>query len=58
MNDVIILCGGKGTRIKKISQDKPKSLMSLGNNKFFLDLLITKLINQNVRNRIRDCKKT
>lgn len=44
--DVIILCGGKGSRVKKISKGKPKSLFNLNNKTKILDLIL-KNINKN-----------
>ena len=38
--DLIFLCGGKGTRIKKISKGKPKSLLTLKKDFKILDLLL------------------
>lgn len=32
--DVVILCGGFGTRVKSISEDNPKSLIKIKNNPF------------------------
>ena len=37
--DVVILCGGLGTRLKKAVSDRPKSMAEI-NNRPFLDLLI------------------
>ena len=37
--DALILCGGKGTRLKSISKDLPKSLVKINNNPFLLILL-------------------
>ncbi len=37
--DVIILCGGKGTRLYPVVSDRPKSLASFG-DKTFLDILL------------------
>ena len=39
--DIVILAGGKGSRIKKYLQKKPKPLINI-NNFIFLDLLIKK----------------
>lgn len=40
--DVLILCGGKGTRLKKISGDTPKSLVRIGRRPF-LDIILSHL---------------
>lgn len=37
--DVVILCGGKGTRLREVVDDRPKPLASI-NEKPFLDILI------------------
>jgi D-glycero-alpha-D-manno-heptose 1-phosphate guanylyltransferase len=37
--DVVILCGGLGTRLKKVVGDRPKAMAEI-NNRPFLDLLI------------------
>jgi NDP-sugar pyrophosphorylase family protein len=37
--DVVILCGGLGTRLKKVVSDRPKAMAEI-NNRPFLDLLI------------------
>lgn len=46
--DVVILCGGLGTRFRKISNKIPKSLAPIGKNKF-LDILIAQLFKQGFR---------
>ena len=32
VNDLIILAGGKGTRLKKYTKNKPKPLVKIGNS--------------------------
>ena len=44
---VLILAGGFGTRLDKISKGTPKALMPIGNG-FYLDLLLEKLVNYNI----------
>ena len=44
---VLILAGGFGTRLDKISKGAPKALMPIGNG-FYLDLLLEKLVNYNI----------
>tara|TARA_B100001121_G_scaffold122492_1_gene107371 strand:- start:110 stop:1294 length:1185 start_codon:yes stop_codon:yes gene_type:complete len=44
--DIVILAGGKGSRIKKYLQKKPKPLIKI-NNFIFLDLLIKKICKYN-----------
>jgi NDP-sugar pyrophosphorylase family protein len=41
--DLILLCGGKGTRIKKVSKGKPKSLLIVNDNIKILDLILKKI---------------
>ena len=43
MNDIVILVGGRGSRLKKITKKTPKPLILI-NKKRFLDILISKLI--------------
>ena len=43
----IILAGGFGTRLRKVSHDRPKSLMPLG-DKLFIDFLIERLIKNKI----------
>ena len=43
--DVIILCGGKGTRLRPVVSDRPKSLAVIGDTTF-LDILIESLTQQ------------
>lgn len=49
--DAYILCGGQGTRLKKISGDKPKPLVSI-NGTPLLDIIIRNLSAQSSVNRI------
>ncbi len=49
--DAYILCGGEGTRLKKISGDKPKPLVSI-NGTPLLDIIIRNLSAQSSINRI------
>jgi D-glycero-alpha-D-manno-heptose 1-phosphate guanylyltransferase len=44
---VLILAGGFGTRLNKISKGTPKALMPIGHG-FYLDLLLEKLVNYNI----------
>ena len=44
--DIVILAGGKGSRIKKYLNKKPKPLVEI-NNFSFLDLLIKKICKYN-----------
>ena len=47
--DAIILAGGFGTRLQKISKGVPKSLMPIG-KKVFLDILIDRLMSSEIDN--------
>jgi len=49
--DIVILAGGKGTRIKKYLDGKPKPLVQIKNYKF-LDLLIKKICKYDINNLI------
>ena len=49
MNDIVILVGGKGSRLGKINQKNPKPLIKI-NNKKFLDIILSKLIRYNFKN--------
>ena len=49
INDVVILVGGKGTRLGSMTSKTPKPLIKI-NNKPFLDQLISKLIKYNFKN--------
>ena len=46
IDDVVILVGGKGTRLGRITKKIPKPLIKI-KNKSFLDHLISKLIKYN-----------
>ena len=48
MPDVFILCGGKGTRFRKVREDIPKALAPI-NDVPFLDLLLNDLVDQGCR---------
>jgi len=43
--DVVILCGGQGTRFRQVASDIPKALASVGNG-VFLDILLKSIFNQ------------
>ena len=43
--DVLILCGGLGSRLKSVNPDRPKSLAPIG-GKPFLDILVEDLVKQ------------
>jgi D,D-heptose 1,7-bisphosphate phosphatase len=45
--DLIILCGGKGSRLKNLTKNKPKPIIKI-NNKFFLDYLVQKYQRYNI----------
>ena len=47
--EVVLLAGGYGTRLKKISKGKPKPLMKIYKNYSILDLIIEKLIEYNFK---------
>lgn len=49
--DVVILCGGLGTRLKPVVSDRPKVLAKIG-EKTFLDILIDGLTKQGFKNVI------
>ncbi len=49
--DVVILCGGLGTRLRPVILDRPKVLAKIG-EKTFLDILIGELTEQGFRNII------
>lgn len=49
--DVVILCGGLGTRLKPVVHDRPKVLAKIG-EKTFLDILINNLTTYGFRNII------
>ncbi|MCR4275196.1 MAG: sugar phosphate nucleotidyltransferase [Candidatus Wolfebacteria bacterium] len=44
--DVVILCGGKGERLKSVINDRPKVLAPMGDNKAFLDIIIDNLLSK------------
>ena len=41
--DIILLCGGKGKRLKKISKGSAKSLVIIKKNLTVLDLILQKI---------------
>ena len=49
--DVVILCGGLGTRLRPVVSDRPKVLAKIGENTF-LDILIDSLTKQGFNNII------
>ena len=51
--DLIILCGGFGTRLKTISKNTPKILCKI-NEKPFLEHLLKKILLYNVVHRIAE----
>ena len=48
VNDIVILVGGRGSRISKLTTKTPKPLIKIG-SKSFLDQLISKLIKYNFK---------
>ncbi len=44
--DVVILCGGKGERLRSVISDRPKVLAPMGDNKVFLDIIIENLLSK------------
>ena len=48
MNDAVILVGGRGKRLGKLTNKTPKPLIKIG-DKIFLDILIEKLIIYNFK---------
>ncbi len=54
LNQAIILCGGKGTRLWPITKKIPKPLIKI-NNKAFIEYLIFNLSRQNIKNIILIC---
>jgi|TARA_B110000114_G_scaffold183970_1_gene226524 D-glycero-alpha-D-manno-heptose 1-phosphate guanylyltransferase len=53
--DALILCGGFGTRLKKISKGIPKALIRIKKDKVFLDFLINKLLKLDCLSKIYLC---
>ena len=45
--DLVILVGGFGTRLSKISNGNPKALLSIGNN-VYLDFLLDRIMQYNI----------
>ena len=52
--DLIILCGGKGTRIRSIIKDKPKILAEI-NGRPFIEYLLKNVVKYNFDNIILSC---
>lgn len=46
--NLVVLCGGRGTRVSSISQNLPKILLKIGNKKFIY-LLLDSFISQGIR---------
>ena len=46
-NEVIILAGGRGTRLKSLTNDQPKPMLKVA-GKPFLEILLDYLISQNI----------
>ena len=44
--NVVILCGGKGERLRSVISDRPKVLAPMGDNKAFLDIIIENLLSK------------
>ena len=49
MNDIVILVGGKGSRLGKLTKKNPKPLIKI-KDKRFLDIILSKLIRYNFKN--------
>ena len=49
MTDLVILVGGKGTRLGKFTKKIPKPLLKIEKNKTFLDFLLSKVIKYNYK---------
>ena len=47
--DLVILAGGKGSRIKHLNKTKPKSMVKI-QDKYFLDILISHYAKYNFDN--------
>lgn len=47
--DVIILCGGQGTRLRSVITDRPKVMAPMGGERPFLDFLLEDLFSQGVK---------
>ncbi len=54
INEIVLLAGGFGTRLKNISRGMPKSLLPVYKKKNFLDILLERLTNKNF-NKIFIC---
>ena len=46
--DIVILAGGKGSRIKKLINNCPKPLARINKNKTFLDYLLNNICKYNI----------
>ena len=49
MTELVILVGGKGTRLGKFTKKIPKPLLKIDKNKTFLDFLLSKLVKYNFK---------
>ena len=49
MNDLVILVGGKGTRLGNFTKKIPKPLLKIDKDKTFLDILLSRLIKYNFK---------
>ena len=54
LNQAVILVGGKGTRISKFINHKPKALVKIG-KKYFLDILLKNLSKYNFKKILLLC---
>ena len=54
LNQALIICGGKGTRLWPLTKNTPKPLIKI-NNKPFIDYLIKNLSRQNIKKIILIC---
>ena len=45
--DLVVLCGGKGSRLNTLTRNKPKPILKI-DNKFFLDYLVQKYQRYNI----------
>ena len=54
LDQIVIFCGGFGTRLKKVSKGVPKSLIAI-NNKVFIEILIQNLSKFNFKKVLLLC---